>query len=128
MTTTNELALVRTMAHRFDAIVAGVYVRASSGSGRLDLSHRSCGCCRISRVRARDGSAVCDGVFWQPVCAAEGAGAPAMLATYDFSDSAELSAVRAIAGEIPISGKLPITLPGLFPVGHGLVRPVAATQ
>ena len=48
---------------------------------------------------------------------------PAMLVTYDFSDYAELSAVRAIAGEIPIGGKLPITLPGLFPVGHGLLRP-----
>ena len=37
-TTPNELALVRAMAPRFDAIVAGVFVRASSGTGRLDLA------------------------------------------------------------------------------------------
>ena len=37
-TTPNELALVRPMASRFDAIVAGVFVRASSGTGRLDLA------------------------------------------------------------------------------------------
>jgi hypothetical protein len=27
------------------------------------------------------------------------------------------------AGDIPIGGKLPISLPGQFPVGHGLTRP-----
>jgi hypothetical protein len=32
--------------------------------------------------------------------------------------------VRAIAGEIPIGGKLPIALPGFFPLGHGLSRAV----
>jgi hypothetical protein len=30
--------------------------------------------------------------------------------------------VRALAGEAPISGRLPISLPGLFDVGFGLVR------
>ena len=47
---------------------------------------------------------------------------PAMLLTYDFSDYAETSAVKALAGEIAIGGKLPIALPGLFPIGHGLTR------
>lgn len=49
---------------------------------------------------------------------------PAMIETYDLSDTAELSAARAIAGEIAIGGKLPIALPGMFPVGHGLTRGV----
>ena len=42
--------------------------------------------------------------------------------TYDFYDLAEASAVRALAGEAPITGRLPISLPGLFAAGHGLVR------
>ena len=45
-----------------------------------------------------------------------------MLLTYDFYDLAEASAVRALAGEAPISGRLPISLPGMFDVGFGLVR------
>jgi len=45
-----------------------------------------------------------------------------MLLTYDFSDYAEQSAVKALAGEIPIIGKLPISLPGLFELRHGLRR------
>jgi beta-N-acetylhexosaminidase len=48
-----------------------------------------------------------------------------MLLTYDFSDMAEESAVKAIAGEISIAGRLPIALPGLFPVGHGLTKHIS---
>jgi hypothetical protein len=42
--------------------------------------------------------------------------------TYDFSDYAEESAVKAIAGEIAITGKLPIALPGLYPLGHSIPK------
>jgi beta-N-acetylhexosaminidase len=52
---------------------------------------------------------------------------PAMLVTYEEFDAVEKAAVRALAGEAPISGKLPISLPGMFPIGHGLERPVKAT-
>jgi beta-N-acetylhexosaminidase len=45
-----------------------------------------------------------------------------MLLTYDFSDESEETAARSIAGEIPIGGRLPIVLPGLFPLGHGIDR------
>jgi hypothetical protein len=34
----------------------------------------------------------------------------------------EAAAVRALAGEAPIAGKLPISLPGMFPFGHGVLR------
>ena len=47
---------------------------------------------------------------------------PAVMLTYDFYDRAEASAVQALAGEAPITGRLPVTLPGMFPVGHGLTR------
>ena len=48
---------------------------------------------------------------------------PAVLLTYDFYDMAEAAAVRAIAGEAAIGGRLPIALPGYFPIGHGIDRP-----
>ena len=52
---------------------------------------------------------------------------PAVLLTYDFYDRAEASAVRALAGEAAIGGRLPIELPGLAEVGAGLDRPAAAS-
>ena len=44
---------------------------------------------------------------------------PAMLLTYDFYDRAERSAVRALSGEAPIGGKLPIGLPGWRSAAQG---------
>ena len=52
---------------------------------------------------------------------------PAILLTYDFYDRAEASAVRALAGEAAIGGRLPIELPGLAKVGSGLDRPASAS-
>ena len=52
---------------------------------------------------------------------------PAMLVTYEAFDAMELAAVRAIAGETAIGGKLPISLPGMFSIGHGLERPIKST-
>ena len=127
-TTPNELALVRSMAGRFDAMVAGVFVRASSGSGRLDLAAPVARLLQdLARASARRGQPMVTVFFGNPYVPLTVPELPAMLETYDFSDYAELSAVRAMAGEIPIGGKLPISLPGLFPLGHGLTRPGSTT-
>jgi beta-N-acetylhexosaminidase len=122
-TTPAELELVRAMADNYDAIVAGVFVRASSGSGRLDLAPQVIrllqDLSRGSERRAQPFVAAFFGNPYTPMFVQE---LPAMLLTYDFSDYAEQSAVKAIAGEISVAGKLPISLPGLFPLGHGLQR------
>jgi beta-N-acetylhexosaminidase len=127
VSTPNELALVRTLANRYDAIVAGIFVRASSGSGRLDLAPSVVRLLQdLARVSARRNQPFVSVFFGSPYVPMSVPELPAMLATFDFSDYAELSAARAIAGEIAISGKLPIALPGMFPVGHGLTRTAAA--
>jgi len=117
------LDAVRAVAPRYAAIVASVFVRTTSGSGRMDLSPelvRLLG--DLSRTAARTSTPFITTFFGNPYVAAAAPELPAVLLTYDFYDLAELSAVRAIAGESPISGRLPIALPGLFPVGHGLDR------
>jgi beta-N-acetylhexosaminidase len=121
--TPSELDLVRAMAENYDAIVAGVFVRASSASGRLDLAppvvRLMQDLARSSQQRQQPFAAAFFGNPYTPMFVPD---IPAMLLTYDFSDYAEETAVKAIAGEIPIVGKLPIALPGLFPIGHGIQR------
>ncbi|HYE86142.1 MAG TPA: glycoside hydrolase family 3 protein, partial [Vicinamibacterales bacterium] len=122
-TTAQELDLVRAMADNYDAVVAGIFVRAASSSGRLDLAPpvqrllQDLG--RGSERRSQPFVAAFFGSPYIPMYLPE---IPAMLVTYDFSDYAETSAVKALAGEMPITGKLPIGLPGMFPIGHGLQR------
>jgi len=47
-------------------------------------------------------------------------GVPAYLAAYSPYPVSQRAAARAVLGAIEISGRLPVTLPGLYPRGHGL--------
>ena len=48
---------------------------------------------------------------------------PASLLTFDAFPLAERSAVRALFGETPVTGRLPVTIPGVAAYGAGSVRP-----
>jgi beta-N-acetylhexosaminidase len=122
-TTPSEIELVRSMAPRFDAIVASVFVRAASASGRMDLSPSLVRLLQdLARTTARSKQPYVAVLFGNPYTATFLPALPAVLLTYDFYDLAEESAVRALAGEARITGRLPIGLPGLFEAGHGLNR------
>lgn len=127
--TAEELELVRAMAAGYDAVVAGVFVRASSGSGRLDLAT---GVARLlqdlSGAAARRNQPMVAAFFGSPYAAVAATSLPAVLVTYDFGDYAEAAAVRAIAGEIPIQGRLPVALGEGLGVGVGLTRPGATAS
>jgi beta-N-acetylhexosaminidase len=48
---------------------------------------------------------------------------PAFLTSYSATPTAEAAAVRAMFGEIKLTGKLPVTIPGLAPRGTGIELP-----
>jgi len=116
-----ELDLVRASAPGYDAIVVAIYVRAASGSGRLDLAAPVAKLVNdLGRCSTAERPVV--GVFFgNPYAAGSVADLPAMLLTYDFGDLAEMSAVKALAGEIPVGGRLPVAIPGIAAVGEGLI-------
>src|SRR5262249_48976770 len=121
--TANELELVRAMAPRYDALVASVFVRAPSGSGRMDLAPNMQALLRaISRQTEQSRKPFVTVLFGNPYTATFLVDVPAIVLTYDFYDRAERSAVKALAGESPIAGKLPITLPGVAERGSGIER------
>jgi beta-N-acetylhexosaminidase len=122
-TTPSELDLIRATAGQYDAIVVSVFVRATSGSGRMDLAAPVVALLQnLAKTTGASKRPMITTFFGNPYVAIGLPELPAMLLTYDFYDLAEASAVRAIAGEAPISGHLPIGLPGLFNAGWGLVR------
>ncbi len=123
-TTPSELDMVKALARRADAVVAGVFVRIASYSGRMDLSPQAVSLLEsMAADQKRPFVAV---IFGNPYTAMALPKLPAQLLTYEFTDAMETAAVRALAGEIAIGGKLPITLPGMYPFGHGLTRAAAA--
>jgi beta-N-acetylhexosaminidase len=123
-TSADEFDLVRALAKRSDAIVVSVFVRIASYSGRMDLSERQVSL--LESLAAADKPYVAV-LFGNPYTATVLQKLPTMVLTYEAFDAVENAAVRALAGEAPIGGKLPIALPGMFPIGHGLERPAKAT-
>jgi beta-N-acetylhexosaminidase len=123
--TPSEIDLVRATAMRYDAIVISVFVRTASSSGRMDLSAPLVKLLGDLAARTANSPKPIVAIFFgNPYVAMTAPALPAMLLTYDFYDLAEASAVRALAGEAPIGGRLPVSLPGFFDAGSGVVREV----
>jgi beta-N-acetylhexosaminidase len=121
--TREEIELVRATAPRYDAIVAAVYVRASSASGRSTLPDALAELlAQLAAGTKVSNTPFVAAFFGSPYAAAAVPDVPAIVLTYDLYDRAERSAVRAIAGDAKISGRLPVPLPGLAELGAGLDR------
>jgi beta-N-acetylhexosaminidase len=125
----SELDLVRAVAPRYGAVVASVFVRSTSGSGRLDLGPELVRLLKdLVRITDRSSIPFVTTFFGNPYTASFVPELPAVLLTYDFYDQTERAAVRAIAGETPIGGRLPITLSPQLRAGFGLDRAITATS
>ncbi|MEE8128800.1 MAG: glycoside hydrolase family 3 protein [Vicinamibacterales bacterium] len=119
----SEIELVRETAPRYDAVIAGVFVRTASFSGRMDLSDALVTLLRqLGRDARATGQPFVTVFFGNPYAATFLTELPTMLLTYDFYDLAEASVARALAGESAVGGRLPVALGDRFPVGHGLER------
>src|SRR4029079_9233110 len=106
----SELDLVRAVAPRYAAIVASVFVRSTSGSGRLDLGPELVRLLRdLARATERSAVPFVTTFFGNPYTASFVPELPAMLLTYDFYDATERAAVRAIGGAAATGGTLAIT-------------------
>jgi beta-N-acetylhexosaminidase len=119
-TTPNEFDLVRALARRSDAVVASVFVRIASFSGRMDLSPQAAQL--LESIASDQQKPFVTVVFGNPYTAMALPKLPAEILTYEYTDEMEAAAVRALAGETAIGGKLPISLPGMYQCGYGLVR------
>ena len=119
----SELDLVRAAAPRYDAVVAGIFVRTASFSGRMDLSSALIDLLKhLGQESVSMGKPFVAILFGNPYTATFLSELPTILLTYDFYDVAEASAVRAVAGENSVGGRLPVSLGVDFPVGYGLDR------
>ncbi len=121
-TTASEFDLVRALARRADVVIAGIFVRIASYSGRMDLNPEQVAL--LESLANSPSRPLVSVLFGNPYVATFLPKLPAMLLTYEFAEANERAAAKALAGEISIGGKLPITLPEMAPFGQGLVRAV----
>jgi beta-N-acetylhexosaminidase len=106
-----DLTALAASLDKYDAIVAGVFVRSTSGSGRMDLPAPLAQLLNEAGRRTRErGASMVAMLFGNPYTATFLQDVPALLLAYDYYDLAERSAVRALLGDAPITGHVPITL------------------
>ncbi|MGH9456667.1 MAG: glycoside hydrolase family 3 protein [Thermoanaerobaculia bacterium] len=112
-----EIAAVRKMAQLADAVVVNGFIRVAAYKGSIDMTP---GQLELLRHMAGLEKPFVFTLFGSPYLLAAVPELPSYILTYDTHPAAERAAVRAITGEIPFRGKLPVSIPGLYPVGHGV--------
>lgn len=103
-----------------DVLVIALFsrLRANKGSVGLELSH-----VHLIREAAELSKNVVVVSFGSPYFLQHFPGVDAYMCAYRYADEAMMAAVKALFGEIDIQGKLPVSIPGLYPIGHGLTVP-----
>ncbi len=104
-----------------DAIVISLTVRTRSGAGLTGVPPAA-GAAIEQMLANAAGKPVIAISFGNPYVIRELAGLPTYLATYGGQPVMQRAAARALFGEAPITGKLPVTIPGLFERGSGIAK------
>ena len=76
----------------------------------------------VGRMAAQAGTPMVAVIFGNPYAATALPDVAAITLTYDWTPLAEQSAVAALGGMAPITGRLPITLSPYWPIRYGLTR------
>jgi beta-N-acetylhexosaminidase len=122
-----------TAADQADAVVLPLYVvptagKAISAAGTVKNSVElpDATGSLLARILTHAGPKTAVLAMGNPYLAADFPRIENYLCTFSNATVSELSAVKALFGEIPISGRLPVSIPGIAQRGTGIDRPVRA--
>ena len=103
--------------NKFDAVIFSSLVRARSGKGTVSLPPIGL---RLADELTKRELPLLVVSFGNPYLLTAMPNIKAYLAAYSPYLFSQRATARALLGEIEIAGKLPVSLPGLYPRGHGL--------
>ena len=106
------------VASRARAVIVTAYVRRVEGAGRASVPAPIANW--IENVAKRQRVIVV--AFGNPYMIGQFPSVGSYLAAYGVSDDLEHATVKALLGRAPITGRSPISLPGVFKAGDGLRR------
>jgi beta-N-acetylhexosaminidase len=110
-----EFNLIKKMAALSDVVIANGFIRVAAYKGSIDLSQDEIGLLKhLSSIKQPFAFVL----YGSPYLLSLVPELPTYVLTYEYTAAAEEAALRAVLGEIEFKGKLPVELPGFYPVGH----------
>ena len=104
----------------YDVVILALFVRVADRKGSVALPEEQAAAVR--RVLAASKSGVVAG-FGSPYVIEQFPEAQTWLGIFSNADVAQHAAARAIFGQAPISGRMPVSVPGAVSIGAGMVLP-----
>jgi len=101
-----------------DTVVFALFSRLTSSKGSVDLSPTHAAL--VEKFAAAGGPAVVAVSFGSPYFLRHFPGVASYVCMYRNTPETQEIAARALFGEMDIDGKLPVSIPGLYPLGHGI--------
>ncbi len=125
-TSTREtVAQVKELADVADAVIASGHIRVAAYKGSIELTEWQLD---LLRHLSKSEKPFTFTLFGSPYLLSFVPELPSYILTYEYYPEAERAAVRALAGDIPFTGTLPISLPEAYPLGHGLKTQAAGAR
>jgi beta-N-acetylhexosaminidase len=104
-----------------DRVIVATYVRRIEGEGRFAIPAHVAAW--IDTLATRERTVVVS--LGNPYLIRQFPSVGSYLVTYGVADALERAAAAAVLGQAPVSGRIPVSLPGFFQRGDGLQRPLA---
>ncbi len=101
-----------------EVVIVGIFSRLRAGKGSVGIDPRHI---QLIRALSEGSPSVAVISFGSPYFLRHFSDTDVYLCAYRYSDEAQRSAAKALFGEIDITGKLPVSIPGLYPRRHGLI-------
>jgi beta-N-acetylhexosaminidase len=114
-----EFELIRKLAAFSDAVIVNGFIRVSSFKGSIDMSEGELNLLKHLSAIEKPFAFV---LFGSPYLLSFVPELPTYVLAYEYYPAAEEAALKAVLGEIEFAGKLPIELPGLYPIGHSAAK------
>ena len=117
--TREEYEKVTSYAAQFDAIALAPFVKRAALKGTVALPENQTNFIKQMIALKKPVAVI---AFGSPYLIRQFPAAKNYIVTYAIEEVAQTAAARAMFGEVPLSGKLPVSVPGIFEIGAGIVK------
>lgn len=110
-----ELEMIKKLASMADVVITCGFIRVAAYKGSIDLSSGEIDLLKTLSGLKKPFAMV---LYGSPYLLSFVPELPTYVLTYEYYPGAETAALRAVLGEIEFRGKLPVELPGMYPMGY----------